>query len=468
MTNGATDRVRAHLDAHRAAMIDELASWVRIPSVDGVPEHEIDVARSAQWLASALRETGFPDVRTPGKAVVARWHAAAGAPHVVVYSHHDVRAAKDEEWQQTAPFEPVLREGRLYGRGASDAKGQVLAHVWGLRAHLAATGRAAPAVNLTLLVEGEEETGSAGLADLLGDLGGPPADLVVFSDTLMWRADAPAVCTSLRGLVNATLEVRGPLNDVHGGAVSGAAPNPITELGRLIGALHDADGRVALPGFYDSVLEPSARTRADLAALPYSDDDWLARSHARGITGEAGWTVLERLWTRPSIELMSIVGGDPVGPSRGTVPAVATAQLGVHLVDGQDPHTVGKQLRAFVAATIGDAFDHELTVAIESATPPYRTPAGHPAVAALADAMGEGFGAPAGRMGNAGAGPAALLADTLDAAVVFFGTGLIEDRWHDSDESASIDVLVDGARTLACLWPRLADLDRRSRQSSAP
>jgi acetylornithine deacetylase/succinyl-diaminopimelate desuccinylase-like protein len=279
----ATRVVQDYLTEHRARMVEQLADWVGVPSVAGLPEHETDLLRSANWLAGVLRETGFPTVEVwkaeGAPAVYAEWCAAPGAPTVLIYSHHDVRAAKDEQWEETTPFKPVVRDGYLYGRGSSDAKGQVLAHVWGLRAHLAATGAGAPAINIKMLVEGEEETGSAQLAEIIEDhrdrVG---ADLVVFSDTLLWHAEHPAVCTSMRGMVLAQLQVRGPLRDMHSGAVSGPAPNPVIELGRLLGRLHDEKGRIMLPGFYDDVTEPSDRRRAELAALPFSEQDWIERS----------------------------------------------------------------------------------------------------------------------------------------------------------------------------------------------
>jgi acetylornithine deacetylase/succinyl-diaminopimelate desuccinylase-like protein len=452
--------VRDFLDEHQDAMVAELAEWVRIPSVAGVPEHFVDLQRSASWLAAALRETGFPSVEVwdtdDGQAVYAEWCAEPDAPTVLIYSHHDVRAAKDEEWNETAPFEPKVRDGYLYGRGASDAKGQVLAHVWAVRAHLAATGRTYPAVNLKVLVEGEEETGSAHLRQLLEDnrdrVG---ADLIVFSDTLMWRADHPAVCVSMRGTMLAQLEIMGPLQDVHSGAVSGPAPNPVLEMSRLLAALYDDKGRITVPGFYDSVVEPSQRFRDELAALPYSDADWLERSLTRSVGGEAGYTVLERLWTRPAIEVTSMIAGDPIGPSRASVPSVATADLSIRYVCDQTGAEIAEQLRLWLAGTVSDRFDHRLTVSPETAQDPYRTPEGLPAVVALADAMEEGFGRPAGRMGNAGGGPAVWLTEKVGAPVVYFGTGLPEDHWHDSNERVSIDVLLAGAATLAAFWDRL-------------
>lgn len=447
--------IHSFLNDRRDRLAEELCEWLRLRSVAGVPEHVPEVIRSAHWLAGRLRDLGFPMVEiwpaegTP--TVYAEWCAAPGAPTVLVYSHHDVRAVKDEQWSETGPFEPVLRDGYVYGRGSSDAKGQVLAHLWGLRAHLAATGRDVRAVNLKVLVEGKEETGSAQLAGLL-DEHRPGADLIVFSDTLLWHREHPAVCMSMRGMLLAELEIYGPLRDVHSGAVSGPAPNPAVELARLISALHDDK----VPGFYDAVVEPSARTREQLAALPYSDEDWLTRSETRSICGEAGLTVLERLWARPAAEVLTVVAGDPDGPSRGAVPAVATAAISIRTVPDQTVAEVADQLRRWVATTISDRFEYELSIGEKTGQEPYRTPEDHPAVAVLAAAMEDGFGAPAGRMGNAGGGPAGLLARKVGAPLLFFGTGLPEDRWHDDDERVALDVLVAGAATLPSFWERLS------------
>ncbi|MGC4807920.1 M20/M25/M40 family metallo-hydrolase [Micromonospora sp. DT233] len=455
-----TSDIHAYLDAHRRDLIAELIGWVRIRSVAGLPERAVEVLRSANWLAGQLRDLGFPEVqvwnREGAPAVYAQWCEAPDAPTVLIYSHHDVRAAKDEQWEETPPFEPAERGGRVYGRGTSDAKGQVLAHLWGIRAHLAATGRSAPAVNIKLLVEGEEEAGSPQLSELL-DEHRPTADLVLFSDTLLWHREHPALCLGVRGMISAQIEVYGPLRDVHSGAVSGPAPNPVVELSRLIAALHDDKGRVTLPGFYDDVTEPSERFRPELAALPYSDEDWLARSETRSVGGEEGFTVLERLWARPAVEVLTVAAGDLTGASRAAVPAVASASLSIRTVPGQRIAGVAAQLRKWVADTIGDRVEYQLTVSEETAQEPYRTPPEHPAVAVLDAAMRDGFGRPVGRMGNAGGGPAELLARKLDAPVLFFGTGLPEDRWHDSDESVAVEVLLAGAATLAGFWSRLAE-----------
>lgn len=456
--------LRGYLRSQRETVVRQLAEWVRVPGVLGMPEHAKDLLRSANWLAGAFREAGFPTVEVvptgESWAVFASWCEAPGAPTVLIYSHHDVRMAKPDNWDQTAPFEPVLREGRLYGRGASDAKGQVMAHLLAVRAHLRQqrnSGRENPALNLIYLIEGEEEGGSPHLEQLLtGQRERFAADVVVFSDTVLWHQDHPAVCMGLRGMLSASLEVRGPARDVHSGAVSGNAPNPAFELARLLATLHDAEGRIAIPGFYDGVDPLQEDLRRAIAELPYSDDDWLARSESGAITGETGYSVLERLWLRPAVEVTAMAAGDPTGVSRAAVPSVASADLSFRTVPGQRVEALSEQIRDWVAANIGGAFHYTLTPDLETAQEPYRTPE-HPAVAALERAMARGFNTGSvGRMANAGGGPAELLARVLQAPVVFFGTGLVEDHWHDSDERVSLEVLLNGAATLACLWDGLA------------
>ncbi|WIB36117.1 M20/M25/M40 family metallo-hydrolase [Curtobacterium sp. MCJR17_043] len=311
---------------NREEVLGQLEHWVRIPSVASQPERSIDVERSARWLAAAMREVGLTtDIlwAGPSPTVVGEWIVDPAKPTVLVYSHHDVRHAKPEEWAETEPFQPVLRDGRLYGRGASDAKGQVVAHLWGLRAHLAGRGDAGPAVNLKYVVEGEEELGSTHFASLLDqEHERLSCDVVVFSDTLQWKDGDPAVVTSMRGMTGATLTVTGPLRDVHSGAASGPTPNPVHALVTVLAALHDDDGRIALPGFYDDVEELTDERREQLGDLSFDTDVWLERTETRSVTGESGHTVEERLWARPAIEVLTLLAGDPTGfPPGGDPPA---------------------------------------------------------------------------------------------------------------------------------------------------
>jgi acetylornithine deacetylase/succinyl-diaminopimelate desuccinylase-like protein len=457
-----TDPVAGYLAQHSQDILEQLAGWVRLRSVAGMPEHQPDLARSANWLGAELRAVGFPTVEILSAggvpAVYAEWCEAPGAPTVLVYSHHDVRAAKDELWEQTPPFESAFRDGRLYGRGASDAKGQVLAHVWGVRAHLTSTGAAAPQVNIKLLVEGEEETGSANLAGLLNDNSQRWADVdvVMLSDTMLWSADHPAVCHGMRGTMQATLEIYGTTRDIHSGAVAGAVVNPVNELCRLLGKLHDDDGRVTVPGFYDSVAEVSEQERRALNDLPFSEDDWKQRSHTLAVVGERGYTVPERLYIRPVVEVLSLIAGDPVGPSRGVIPSMATASLTMRTVPDQRVADIAELLRSWVEAELPEAVEYDLTIGVDLAQEPYVTPSDLPALHVLHEAMSAGWGRTAGQMRNAGGAPATLLVEAARAPLIFFGTGLPEDNWHDSDESVRLDVLLAGAATLAHFWTGLA------------
>ncbi|HZX38266.1 MAG TPA: M20/M25/M40 family metallo-hydrolase, partial [Streptomyces sp.] len=247
--DSAVNAVRAYVAQHRAAFLDDLAEWLRIPSVSAQPAHAADVRRSADWLAAKLEETGFPTTEvweTPGApAVFAEWPSDdPAAPTVLVYGHHDVQPAALEDGWDTEPFEPFVRDGRLYARGAADDKGQVFFHTLGVRAHLAASGRTTPAVGLKLLIEGEEESGSPNFAALLRARADRLAcDAVVVSDTGMWAAGTPTVCTGMRGLVECQIDLYGPEQDIHSGSFGGAVPNPATEAARLAAALHDDDRR---------------------------------------------------------------------------------------------------------------------------------------------------------------------------------------------------------------------------------
>jgi acetylornithine deacetylase/succinyl-diaminopimelate desuccinylase-like protein len=453
------DGIDAFLQKHRDTILGALSSWVRIPSIAAQPEHAVDVERSAHWLAGSLRELGLSTelIRTgDAVAVFGELRADEDAPTVLIYSHHDVRHAKPEEWVETSPFEPVLRDGRLYGRGASDAKGQILAHLWGLRAHQAARDSGAPAVNLKFLVEGEEEMGSPHLADLLAEQSEKFAcDVIVFSDTLQWEAGKPALVTSMRGMVSATLSVSGPKRDVHSGAVSGVSPNPIHVLVDVLSHLHEEDGRIALPGFYDDVDEITDERAKELQDLAFDDDAWLERTETRSIQGEEGFSVKERLWARPSLEVLSLLAGDPEGIARAVIPSQATAELNIRTVPSQQVSAVGDQIRAYFSEKMPAGVDYTLQVAEESGQEPYVTPDGEE-LRALERAASLSNGSPvSGRMGNAGGGPAELLARMLAAPVLFVGTGLPEDHWHSSDESIEVDMLLRSAKTIAHLWAEL-------------
>jgi acetylornithine deacetylase/succinyl-diaminopimelate desuccinylase-like protein len=459
--DSAVSAVRAHIGQHRAAFLADLAAWLRIPSVSALPEHAADVRRSADWLAAHLKETGFPTAEvweTPGApAVFAEWPSDdPGAPTVLVYGHHDVQPAAREDGWDTEPFEPVERDGRLYARGAADDKGQVFFHTLGVRAHLAATGRTSPAVHLKMLVEGEEESGSPHFralverhADRLA------ADAVIVSDTGMWSADTPTVCTGMRGLAECEIRLYGPDDDIHSGSFGGAVPNPATAAARLVAALHDEHGRVAIPGFYDGVAELSDRERALFARLPFDERQWLRTAKSHATQGEAGYTTLERVWARPTAEVNGIGGGYQGPGSKTIIPATAQVKLSFRLVAGQDPDHVEKAVRAWVADRLPAGIRHEITFG--AATRPCLTPLDHPALQSVVRAMGRAFGKPVLFTREGGSGPAADLQDVLGAPVLFLGISVPSDGWHAPNEKVELDLLFKGVETAAYLWGDLAE-----------
>ncbi|WP_353987228.1 M20/M25/M40 family metallo-hydrolase [Ruicaihuangia caeni] len=457
-----TEEIRQHLTSTSESFRQRLLDWVRIPSIAGDEEHRRALLDSAELFAEYCRADGFPRVEVwpqgDSNAVFAEWPTpgGAGAPTVLVYSHHDVRALAGDKWTVGDPFDPFIRDGLLYGRGSSDAKAQALMHLWALSAHLGSHG-SAPRVHVKLLIEGEEELGSPHLQSLLdehrADLG---CDFVLFSDTTLVDADYPAVCTSVRGMLGATVTLHGPQRDVHSGAVSGPAPNPILDLAFLLARLHDERGRITLPRFYDRVSTPDAAQRAEYAALPITPSTWLEETRTPRVGGEEGFTIPELLWARPSLEVISIEGGDTEGLPRAVIPATATAELSIRIVDGQRTEEVGQQLREWLERE-ATGLQWELTLSELTAQQPYRTPQS-PQLDALAAAMGAGFeSAEVGRMGNAGGGPAELLARMLDAPVLFFGTGLVTDNWHAADERVDLAVVEKGAATLAHFWALIAE-----------
>ncbi len=324
-------------------------------------------------------------------AVYAHWPAAdPAAPRVLVYGHHDVQPAELGDGWDYEPFQPLERDGRIFGRGASDDKGQVLFHVLGVRAALA-SGAQAPPVTLTLLIEGEEESGSPNFARLLADRAAQLSpDVIVISDTTMWAAGTPSICTGMRGLAEAQVSVEGPDRDLHSGSFGGGVPNPAHVLARLLAGLHDADGRVTLPRFYDDVVPLSEPERELLARPLFDEQAWLRDAGMSPMAyGEAGFSTLERIWARPTAEVNGLWGGHTGAGGKTIVPRSAHAKLSFRLVADQEPAKVIASLTRYL-----EDFDPNgcvLTVTAGHGVRPCRSAIDAPAVAAARRAMGRAF-----------------------------------------------------------------------------
>jgi acetylornithine deacetylase/succinyl-diaminopimelate desuccinylase-like protein len=472
--------VREYIEANSREYFDALKEWLAIPSISADPEHHGDVRRSAQWLAARLRSTGFPvaEVWETGglPAVFAEWPAEdPAAPSVLVYGHHDVQPVEPlEEWT-SPPFHPAERDGQILARGASDDKGQVFFHDLGLRACLAANGSTAngstangstanggapataPPVTIKLLIEGEEESGSDHLPGLLRrERERLVSDVIVVTDTAIWARDVPSMCVGMRGMVAAGIDLRGADIDLHSGSFGGAVPNPLHAMAGLLAGLHDADGRVTLPGFYDNVVPATDQERELISKLPFDEQEWLATAgNSRATSGEAGYSTLERLWTRPTAEVNGMWGGHTGAGGKTIIPSQAHAKLSFRLVAGQDPAAVVAALNTYVAAHTPPGITSSVTPEGNGVRACF-SPIDSPAVAAGRRAMERAFGREVLFTREGGSGPEADLAEILDAPLVFIGVGLDEDRIHAPNEKVDMDLLLKGAESVAYLWQELA------------
>ncbi len=471
--------VSAYIDSRAPEFFAALRQWLAIPSISADPARHADVRRSADWLAGYLRATGFPVAEvwetgnagesrrggTTGRggaagmpAVFAHWPAAdPAAPVVLVYGHHDVQPVEPlDEWD-SPPFEPAERDGQLLARGASDDKGQVLFHALGTAACLAADGSDTPPVTLKLLIEGEEESGSPHLAELLRSqrdrLG---CDVIVVTDTSMWAADVPSMCVGMRGVIDAQIDVTGPERDLHSGSFGGGVPNPLHALADLLAGLHDGDGSITLPGFYDHVTPPSEQEREMLGRLPFDERAWLAEAgHSGAAAGEAGFSTLERIWMRPTAEINGMWGGHTGPGGKTIIPREAHAKLSFRLVARQEPADVAAALRKYVAERTPPGIEATVTISGPGVRPCF-SPVDSPAVLAARRALQRAFGREVLFTREGGSGPEADLADILAAPLVFVGVGLDQDRIHAPNEKVDMALLLKGAEAVAYLWDELA------------
>ena len=446
-----------YVEHARAEILGRLDAWLRIPAISADPAHADDVRASAEWCASEMRAIGLEHVQlleTAGHpSVYADWLHAPGAPTVLVYGHHDVQPVDPlAEWI-SPPFEPTIRDGQLFARGAVDDKGQVLYHLEVIRALLARDGGLP--VNVKLLVEGEEEVGSPHFEALLTECRELlRADVLVVSDTAMWSEAVPSMCTGMRGLVAFDVSLRTASGDLHSGSFGGAVRNAAHVAADLVTALHDPDGAVTLPGFYDDVLAMPDAVRASIAGLPFDAAIFRATANGAAPTGEAGYSTLERIWVRPTAEVTGLVAGYAGDGIKTIVPAHASLKITFRLVPDQDPATVTAAFNRWLDAHVPDGV--EVTVTPEGGVAPALTPVDHPAVAATARVIERVWGVAPRFTREGGSGPEEALGRVLDAPVVFLGVGLPDDQIHAPNERIVLEQFWKGIVAVGELWFELA------------
>jgi acetylornithine deacetylase/succinyl-diaminopimelate desuccinylase-like protein len=454
----ASSEVIRFIENERARFRDELFEFLRIPSVSARSEHDGDTRRTADWLAGQLRAAGL-DVEvleTPRHPVVlAEWRGAGkDAPTVLIYGHYDVQPPEPlDEWT-SPPFEPQVRDGRIYARGSADDKGQVLMHVKALEAHLRTAGKLP--VNVVVLAEGEEEIGSPNLLPFVEQWKDRLAcDAVVISDSAMFDEGMPSLLFSLRGLAYFEIHVESAKTDLHSGSYGGAVPNPAMQLARILASLHDAKGRIAIPGFYDDVVEWDKATRESIRGLPFDEEDFRKSVGAPGLDGEAGYSVLERLWIRPTCEVNGLLSGYTGEGAKTVLPARAMAKVSFRLVPDQDPARVAELLGAHLKEVAPNTVKVRL-VELHGGRPWRADPAG-PLFDAAGRALEAEFGKAPVLTGEGGSIP--IVGDferILGARALLVGFALPGANAHAPDEWLSVENFEKGTVVLARLYEELA------------
>ena len=453
----ATD-LESHFAAHQSRARDELFELLRIPSVSARSEHNADTARAADWVAESMRKIGLTAKVHPTKGhpvVVGEWRKAPkGAKTVLVYGHYDVQPAEPLELWHSPPFEPTVRNGNIYARGSVDDKGQLYLHIKAIEAHLTARGKLP--VNLIVLAEGEEEVGSENLAEFIQSHAKELAcDAVVISDSSMFAPGLPSILSSLRGLAYFQIEVQGPASDLHSGIYGGAVMNPAMALARILATMHDANGHIAIDGFYDDVRDWGDAARKEIGGLPFDEARFRDETGAPALFGEKGYSTLERLWMRPTCEVNGMLSGYTGEGAKTVLPAKAMAKVSCRLVPDQSPDKIDKLMRAHIARVTPPGV--RVTVEQLHGGMPWRANLDGPLFDAARRALAAAFDREPVITGEGGSIP--VVGDfqrILKAPVLLVGFGLPGENAHAPNEWMSEENYFKGMRAMAALWDELS------------
>lgn len=453
--------ILAAADKDFKASLDRLFALVRIPSISTDPAYAGDCEAAANAVVADLKSMGFEAEarRTPGRPMVVAHYTPKGAakatPHVLFYGHYDVQPADPLELWKTKPFEPVIQKGsdgveRIYGRGTGDDKGQFMTFVEAARAWISTTG--ALPVRATFLIEGEEESGSPSLIPFLkANKNELSADIAYVCDTSMWDARTPAITTRLRGMAREEITITGPRIDLHSGMYGGPAMNPIRVLSKVIAALHDKNGKVTIPGFYDGVAELPAKTKKQWQSLKFSEAKFLKEVGLSVPAGEKGKTVLEQLWTRPTAEVNGIWGGYMGAGTKTVIPSKAHAKFTFRLVGKQNPDKVLKAFQKFVKGLIPKDCKVEFA-SYSGGSYATEVPEDNPWIARSAAALKQEWKRDAVLMGSGGSIPICRsFKDILGMDSVLVGFGLNDDAIHSPNEKYNVSSFQRGIRS----WIRI-------------
>ena len=453
------DDLDAFVERTADARLDDYLELLRIPSIGTLSENDPDTRAAAHFVADRFASMGFEHAEvseTNGNPIVyADWLHAEGAPTVIVYAHYDVQPVDPLDLWLRPPFDPVVEGGRVFARGAADDKSHVHLHLWAARAWLETRGRLP--VNLKIVMEGEEESGSDNFEPWIKAhrerLG---ADLVLISDTGFYEGNHPAITVGLRGLVYTQIDVTGPRLDVHSGTFGGNVQNPANALATIIARLKNEDGSIAVPGFYDEVRPLTPRDREEFARLPLDENEYVRDYGLHSVFGAPGFSVMERRGARPTLDVNGIWGGFQGDGSKTIIPAHAHAKVSCRLVADMDVDTTFNRLRDFVLSVAPPGVDVSVTKLNDGSWA--LTPIDHPATRAAAECIEEVFGEKPFYLREGGSIPAgASFASVLGLPVVLLGFTQPDDQAHAPNESMRLDNLEGGLRTIIRYWQKLAD-----------
>jgi len=450
----------AYLNEHRDQFINELLEFLRIPSISSLPDHRSDVQWAAEWLEARMKAAGIESVRimpTGGHPVVyGDWIHTSGRPTVLIYGHFDTQPVDPLDLWDNPPFEPTIKDGRIYSRGASDDKGNLFIPIIVAEAMLK-TGGGLP-VNLKFLFEGQEEIGSPQLADFIGankDL--LSCDLVLSADGGQWDENQPALILGTRGLAAVYIHVQGPGHDLHSGTYGGTIANPIHALVQILDSMHDQDGRITVEGFYDNVRPLADKERAQLGKVPFDEGEYLNKIGATSVFGEPGFTTYERAWARPTIEINGIYGGFHGEGLKTVLPSTAHAKISCRLVADQEPSKISDMVLAHVKKVSPPGVKVKATKAKSGATP-YLVPADHRGMRIAASVLRDLYGKEPYQIRSGGTIPVnALFLRYLDAYTIVFAFGLNDERAHSPNEFFRLSSYERGQKAYGMFLNRLGE-----------
>jgi acetylornithine deacetylase/succinyl-diaminopimelate desuccinylase-like protein len=444
------NQILQFIENNREHYLEELKTLLAIPSISTNPENKPDIARCVRWLAEHMKKIGMENVQifpTEGHPIVyGDYLHAPGKPTILIYGHYDVQPPEPLELWTSPPFEATVRDGNLFARGASDDKGQVFIHLKGIEAYLRTLGTLP--VNIKLIIEGEEEIGSDHLAPFIREhkrlLN---ADLVLISDTSMFAEGVPSVCYSLRGLCYMQIDLVGPNKDLHSGSFGGSVHNPIQALTEIIAQLHDSSGIIKIPVFYNNVRKLKKEERSAFKKLPWNDKKFAKDLGVKVLYGEKGFTTLERLWARPTLECNGIWGGFTGEGAKTVLPSKASAKISMRLVPDQKPNKIAKLFEKHIKKISPKSVN--VTVKDLHGGLPAITPIDSPGVRTAVAALEKGFGKKPLYQREGGSIPIVVqFKQLLDTDTVLLGFGLPDENAHAPDEFLNLDNFYGGIRTV--------------------